>query len=405
MKNPNEFALINSMTTEPQRHILLYVAGMTPQIITETLYAITQQRGERVDEIRVITTLAGRDKLLSMLLDKESGEFFKFCRDYEIDSSSIKFDETTIALLRTIDGRTLEDIRTPKENELAGDQICEIVRELTHDPTTRIHASAAGGRKTMSIYLTAAMQLFGRAHDTLSHVLVRQEFETNREFFYPPPVPRELTLRDGRTVSTADAEIYLADVPFIRLRGLNNETLHKSGASLYGELVGSAQEALDVRESEYELHVDMRRDKIVINNQTIKLSPREMFFYTMFAKRRANPIDNETNGTFALTDLKVRDLAATFEVIMRARGESLEWASATTYPQYDFLTKMIELIKSKDGESLMELKNELRIIIARIKKKIMEHGCDERYAITLRNERGSNQYGIAIASARIVFNE
>ncbi len=393
------------MTTKPQRHILLYVAGMTPQIITETLYAITQQRRERVDEIRVITTLEGRNKLLSTLLDKESGEFFKFCRDYGIDSSSIKFDETTIALLRTIDGRTLGDIRTPKENELAGDQICEIVRELTRDQTTRLHASAAGGRKTMSIYLTAAMQLFGRAHDTLSHVLVSQDFETNREFFYPPPVPRELTLRDGRIVSTADAEIYLADVPFIRLRGLNNETLHKGGASLYGELVDSAQETLDVIESEYELHIDMRRDAIVINTQTIKLSPREMFFYTMFAKRRTKIIDDETNGTFALTDLKVKDLAANFETIMRARGESLEWESATNYPQYDFLAKMIELVRGEDGESLTELKDELRIIITRIKKKIMEHGGDERYAITLRDERGSNRYGIAIAPERIVFDE
>lgn len=392
------------MTAKLQRHILLCVAGMTPQIITETLYAMTQQRRERVDEIRVITTLEGRNKLLSTLLDKETGEFFKFCRDYGIDASSIKFDETTIALLRTTDGRTLEDIRTPKENELAGDQICEIVRELTRDHATRLHASAAGGRKTMSIYLTAAMQLFGRAHDTLSHVLISQDFETNREVFYPPPVPRELTLRDGRIVSTKDAEIYLADVPFIRLRGLSNETLHRSGASLYGELVSGAQETLDVIESEYELHVDVRRDAIMINKQTIKLSPREMFFYVMFAKRRANRIDDGTNGTLALTELKVKDLAATFEAIMRARGEDLEWVSATSYPKYDFLAKMSGLIKGEDGESLTELQDELRIIITRIKKKIMQHGGDERYAITLRDERGSNRYGIAIAPERIVFD-
>ena len=50
---------------------------------------------------------------------------------------------------------------------MAGDRICDIVRELTKDAETRIHASAAGGRKTMSIYLTAAMQLFGRVQDTL----------------------------------------------------------------------------------------------------------------------------------------------------------------------------------------------------------------------------------------------
>src|SRR2546426_12133493 len=71
------------------RHILLCVAGLTPQIITETLYALTQQRGERIDEIRVITTLGGRDRILSALLDPQQGKFFAFCRDYGIAPDSI----------------------------------------------------------------------------------------------------------------------------------------------------------------------------------------------------------------------------------------------------------------------------------------------------------------------------
>ena len=69
------------------RNILLCVAGLTPQIITETLYALTQRRQNpmRVDEIRVITTLPGQDKLLKSLLDPQEGKFFAFCRDYRID--------------------------------------------------------------------------------------------------------------------------------------------------------------------------------------------------------------------------------------------------------------------------------------------------------------------------------
>ncbi|MCI0665416.1 MAG: CRISPR-associated ring nuclease, partial [Acidobacteria bacterium] len=82
-----------------ERLRLLFVAGLTPQIITETLCAITQQRKEIVDEIRVITTLGGRDRLLKSLLDPTTGKFFEFCRDYEIDPATIKFDETTITLL------------------------------------------------------------------------------------------------------------------------------------------------------------------------------------------------------------------------------------------------------------------------------------------------------------------
>ncbi len=212
-----------------KRNILLCVAGMSPQIITETLFALTQEREEKikVDEIRVITTLDGRDKVTKVLLNEESGVFYQFCRDFKIDAASINFDETCITLLRTKDGRTLEDIRTPQENELAGDQICEIVRELCKDENTRIFASAAGGRKTMSIYLTLAMSLFGRADDELSHVLVNEGFESNN-FFYPPPTPREIDYFNPQTkitkkVNTADARVYLAPIPFVRFRGIGRE--------------------------------------------------------------------------------------------------------------------------------------------------------------------------------------
>lgn len=41
---------------EKQKHILLCVAGGTPAIITETLWAL-MDKGERVDEVRVITTI------------------------------------------------------------------------------------------------------------------------------------------------------------------------------------------------------------------------------------------------------------------------------------------------------------------------------------------------------------
>jgi CRISPR-associated protein (TIGR02584 family) len=96
-----------------------------------------------------------------------------------------------------------------------------IRNETDDDPDVRIHASTASGRKTMSIYLTAAMQLFGRAQDTLSHVLVTEEFEQMADFFYIPPTPRMLKRRDGQPVSTDNAKIYLADIPFIRLQGNN----------------------------------------------------------------------------------------------------------------------------------------------------------------------------------------
>lgn len=160
--------------------------------------------------------LNGRDRILRSLLDPHKGKFIEFCRDYRIGPGIIKFDESTISLLHTPDGRMLNDITSIEENEYAANQVNEIIKTLTTDSTTRIHASAAGGRKTLGLHLLNAMQLYGRPQDRLSHILVSEELETHPEFFYIPPMPRELKTRDGRTVSTSTARIHLVDIPFRR---------------------------------------------------------------------------------------------------------------------------------------------------------------------------------------------
>ena len=253
-KKPGSFEAYNVRLQETPSPAQNTSASNTPDIQPSQhfhnpyTFVLSPPKHERIDEIRVITTLSGRNRIVQSLLHPQQGRFTAFCRDYGIDPASIAFSEETITLLRTPDGRMLDDIRSVDENGHAANQICEIVRELTRDPRTRLHASAAGGRKTMSIYLTAAMQLFGRAQDRLSHVLVSEPFETHPEFYYVPeprckcetgrgttaqaaihladipPEPRTLQVRDRqgqtRPLSTAQAAIHLADIPFIRLRGL-----------------------------------------------------------------------------------------------------------------------------------------------------------------------------------------
>jgi len=109
------------------KNILLCVVGLTPQSITETLYILTQQRGEFVDEIFAITTLKGYEKTRQTLLDPKTGKFWQFCKDFAIDSQKINFSENNIFLLKASDGNTLSDIRFIKDNQVAANQICEIV--------------------------------------------------------------------------------------------------------------------------------------------------------------------------------------------------------------------------------------------------------------------------------------
>jgi CRISPR-associated protein (TIGR02584 family) len=395
------------MIEQVRRHILLCVAGLTPQIIMETLYALTQERKERVDEIRVITTISGRDKLKEVLLDPERGKFVEFCKDYGIDRDGIKFDETTIALLRTPDGRTLEDIRTEQENEYAGNQICEIVRELTKDPHTQIHASAAGGRKTMSIYMTAAMQLFGRVQDTLSHVLVSEDFEGNPNFYYKPRTPLILKTRDGREVSTERAEIYLADIPFIRLRGVGSDWLRVQSVRSYGEMVQHAQTDLDFIEKEYDLHIDLhdaRHYRVMVGQRghSVSLTPREMFFYTMFARFRREARGGD--GAVSLNSLTRDDFDQTFRQMTAAGGDEVGLEECTSIDGFDFLQEMIAQIRSPKEIDRDAFKEKFHTINSRIKNKFKQKRLPEQYMIGLREDRGLSCYSLAAAPSRINFS-
>jgi CRISPR-associated protein (TIGR02584 family) len=385
-----------------ERHILLCVAGLTPQIITESLYALTQQRGERVDEIRVITTLLGQEKLLKGLLDPTEGKFFAFCRDYGIDPKSIRFDHTSISAVQTSDGRTLDDIRLKAENERTADRICEIVRELAKQEDTRIHASAAGGRKTMGIFLASAMQLFGRRQDALSHVLVNEPFENHQDFYYIPPKHVTLELKDpsGKVIgqaSTAEARIELADIPFVRLRGVLRGWLDEL-PSTYGEIVRWTQDELDVQDAAQELWLACDKKTVSLLSRKATLTEMQFFFYLLFA--RACKLGRGEDGFLSLAEITREDLDETFRLISRTRGRKLErgiedWADL---PRFGFLPSLVRDVEQRDLESLQKTVIE---IVAKIKQKMETAKLPERCWITTKGQRGDLRYGLRMAPERI----
>lgn len=379
------------------KNILVCVAGMTPQIILETLYALMKQ-GHRIDEIRVLTTMMGRDKIQKELLDQENGRFFNFCRDYGIDPKSITFDERMITLLRLPDGKQLEDIRTAEDNEHAANQICEIIRELTRDEGARIFASVAGGRKTMSIYLTTAMQLYARSWDLLSHVLVNQEFEGLPDFYYIPPYPQIIEVRDRqgnviRTLSTENAEIHLAPISFIRLRGILGERPEERGRS-YVDIVDQAQSNLDLVETSHLLRIDLRDRTVQVANRKVKLAEREFFIYLLFAWYRRS--SDTFDGWRELTEITRSDLDTVFRLITAVREAEIGLEECASYPRYDFLANLAARIESDkliDQEDLRKTFSETR---ARINRKLEGAELPSKFQIVSRGERGALRYGLGI---------
>jgi len=263
-----------------KKRILLAVCGLSPQIVTETIYALATAGDQPFipTEVHLITTIEGAQRAELSLLSDDMGWFHKLCADYELPS--IAFTRKHIHIMRNAQERGLEDIRSVSDNEAAADFITQRVREFTADRNSALHVSIAGGGKTMGFYLGYALSLYGRAQDRLSHVLVSEPFEHSMDFFYPTPYSRVLQTRDGKLVDTAMAEVTLAEIPFVSLRhGLPEGLL--SGHASFNETVGAAQAAL----APPFLLLQPSRRQIVAAGKTIVLPPAELALMAVFARR------------------------------------------------------------------------------------------------------------------------
>lgn len=263
------------------RHILLAVTGLSPQIVTETLYAWIQQEPPATwpTEVYLITTRQGAEHARLNLLSEEPGWFHRFCQDYGVQN--LDFDKHHIIVLQDGEGNPLEDIRTLADNERAADIITDTVRRLTRDDAARLHVSIAGGRKTMGFYLGYALSLFGRPQDRLSHVLVSPPFESNPRFYYPTPYERVIHTHDKIPVALdcRDARITLADIPFVSLRqGLPAELLE--GTARYSSVVQAARTALEPPR----LEIDLNGRTLTASGITFSLPPAELSLLLVFVR-------------------------------------------------------------------------------------------------------------------------
>jgi CRISPR-associated protein (TIGR02584 family) len=288
--NPQKRPYKVQPSSKSARRILICVTGLSPQIVTETLYAlaVAQQPSWVPDEIRLITTQRGADNARLMLLSEKPGWFNRLCTDWNLPA--IDFSTSHIEVLMGKDGTPLDDIRDDQDNERAADGIAEVIRGLTEDENTEIHASIAGGRKTMGFFLGYAMSLWGRPQDKLSHVLISTPFEARSEFYYPTPksqvIPARVHGEDPLDASTA--KVWLGNIPFVRLRNLLPASI-KSHGSGFGQAVSAANRALD----QVELEIDISQACVRVNQIAISLPPMQMGLLCLFAwrcKRQLPPL-------------------------------------------------------------------------------------------------------------------
>lgn len=313
------------------RRILLAVCGLTPQIATETLYALAVLRRSAFipTEIRILTTREGAHRARLTLLHPVTGKFHQLRRDYGLPE--IVFDETSIHVITDTQGQELDDIRTPEDNEQSADAITHHVRQLTADPETALHVSIAGGRKTMGYYAGYALSLFGREQDRLSHVLVQPEYESHPDFFYPTRASHIIHTREGRPIDAREAAIALAEIPFIRLRTDIPQALLEGRAG-FSETISMAAKAAQAPV----LRMEAATGALYANDIPLQLPAILLAFYRWVLKRTlleeqslVKPNKDEFNAEYAAEFLAIyrdvtgeaRDIEKTEKALLHGMEE------------------------------------------------------------------------------------
>lgn len=262
------------------RRILVAVTGLSPQIVTETVYALAFKQSPAFipTEVHLITTQEGATRARLSLLSDSPGGFHALRRDYGLPE--ISFLDEHIHVLTDAQGEPLDDIRTPEDNRRAADLITSILRELTADPGAALHVSIAGGRKTMGFFLGYALTLFGRPQDRLSHVLVSAPFESSFQFYYPTPYPKVIEVGNKQLVDAATADVMLAEIPFVSLRhGLPASLL--DGLASYNDTVDAARRSLGPAS----MSLDLRALRVTAGDVGFRMAPAQLAMLAVFVRR------------------------------------------------------------------------------------------------------------------------
>lgn len=276
-----------------KKNILLLVTGGTPQIITETIWALAcdPQHNEQwvPDEVHIISTRYGLNEVKNKLLGKD--KILTRMKNEYAQIANLRLEENFLHCFTDQEGNELEDLRTPEENEFAANLICEKIRHFSSDEKVSLHVSIAGGRKTMGFYAGYALSLYGRAQDRMSHVLIDEKFEKGINFYYPSKNENDFIIdRENKTIGLSkDAQVWLAQIPFVRLKEAVKDKHQLKGEDSFSTVVHKINESFN----DVKLKILVHSREVLINDKFVikNLAPREFAMLHWFADLRKKGFD------------------------------------------------------------------------------------------------------------------
>lgn len=264
--------------TMQKRHVLLSVIGMTPAVVTESLFGLYKNDNIRQGDIHIITTSIGKEKVEPVLRggDGQDGQLEKFNQAYQTD-----WRLRPIEVITDKSGNPLADLRSTEDNLSMANFIFSRVRELTTNDDIILHASLAGGRKTMGYFLGQTMSWLARPCDDLSHVLVPEEYEKPGFFF---PAAHETALQD---------QIDYAPQPFVKM-GKKFQDLVKNYKEIsYEDAVRIFQGYLQDQSGEGHIRLKLSEKTIYLENSKILTLPSQLMALYLFLCEYANQEINQ----------------------------------------------------------------------------------------------------------------
>jgi CRISPR-associated protein (TIGR02584 family) len=258
--------------------------GTNPQVLTETLYAIHMQGRPFPDEVYLITSANAKKKAVEWLFDNRQIEHLKAHHQLP----DFKFELSHILLMEHDDGEAVYDGREEEDQQSIADSITRIVAKFTADDNCRVHASIAGGRKTMAFYMGYAMSIFGRQQDILSHVFVSKDFEFSDQFFFPT-LTDNIIVQHNKNLNTKNAKVTLAEIPFVRMRNMVDQSfVNRIESNSFSKTVAMLNAYKD---KTLKAFIVSKKKCILVSGIKIKLPPKELAFYLWLSQLPGRHID------------------------------------------------------------------------------------------------------------------
>jgi len=196
------------------KRVLLCSVGLSPQVVTETIYVLDRHHNWQPDALVMVTTQGGEAGCRRLLLSADTGALMRYAREWRAPWAGKLANEARLEVIDT-DSGDLDELRAVTD---FSNRVAAIIRDICADDETMLHVSLAGGRKPAAAIMALALSLYGRAQDRLSHVLVPDAVAANPEFFYPSPTARTMASAHGEVIDLSRVSVLLFDIPFARLR-------------------------------------------------------------------------------------------------------------------------------------------------------------------------------------------